>query len=143
MCIFPPPGGATACWTGFEHRNHFFKARRSRHRLLRGYFTQNAPKRYSTRCSLCCPDAHPAFTRFPPSLGHRDRINELPDLEIGWVRTAWVRGHPLPLQFPRHPRRQYVSQFTTMAIALAHLPTCWTEVPLVGAPTSPRDRCTT
>ena len=47
--MVPPMGGATARWTSFEHRNHFFKARRSRPRLLRGYFTQNAPKRYGTR----------------------------------------------------------------------------------------------
>ena len=52
----------------------------------------------ATARALCCPDAHLAFTRFPPSLGHRDRINVLLDLEIGWVRTAWVRGHPLPMQ---------------------------------------------
>ena len=99
MCMVSPSGVATARWRGFEQRNNFFNARRSRAARLPEVISPKTLQPLTARGAYVwpyvCHDAHLGGTGFPPYLGHTDRMMELLALEIGWTRTAWERGDPI------------------------------------------------
>ena len=111
MCIYFPQRGARRLVGQVLSIGITFSRRASRAPACSEVISPRTPQNATARarCLLCCPDAHLAFTRFPPSLGHRDRINELLDLEIGWVRTTWARGHPIPMQNQGTQNQELVS----------------------------------